>query len=326
VRYRNLGTSGLEVSVLGLGTNAFGGRADQDTSIRVLHHAVDNGITFIDTANIYTGTKSEEIIGKAFKGRRHEVILATKAGMKRGEGPNSRGSSRQHILKEVEGSLRRLQTDYIDLYQIHAFDPKTPLDETLRALDDLVTSGKVRYVGASNYSAWQMMKALSISESQRLVKYVSVQPGYSLADRGIERELIPFCVDQGIGIIPYFPLAGGILTGKYSGGSVPEGSQLEKNPNFAQRMDSARLELGEKVSKIAAEIGTSATALSLAWLMHQPAVSTVIAGATRESQIDENLKAVNLDLTEDILQTLDEISETFIYSPPFGSTPRGKRV
>jgi aryl-alcohol dehydrogenase-like predicted oxidoreductase len=324
MRYRNLGTSGLEVSLLGLGTNAFGGRADKETSIRVLHHAAANGITFIDTANIYTGTKSEEIIGEAFKGRRHEVILATKAGMKRGDGPNAKGSSRQHILQEVEGSLRRLQTDYIDLYQIHAFDPKTPLEETLRALDDLVSSGKVRYVGASNYSAWQMMKALSISESRRLIQYVSVQPGYSLADRGAERELIPFCIDQGIGVIPYFPLAGGILTGKYSGGAVPAGSQLEKNPGFAKRMDSARLALGERVARIAAEIGTSATALSLAWLMHQPAVSTVIAGATRESQIDENLKAVELELSADVLQALDEASEEFIYSPPFGSAPRRK--
>jgi 1-deoxyxylulose-5-phosphate synthase len=317
MRYRNLGTSGLEVSVLGLGTNAFGGRADKNTSIRVLHHAVDNGITFIDTANIYTGTKSEEIIGEAFEGRRHEVLLATKVGIKRGEGPNTRGSSRQHILKELEGSLRRLRTDYLDLYQIHIFDPKTSLDETLRALDDLVTSGNVRYVGVSNYAAWQMMKSLAISESQHLIKYVSVQPGYSLADRSVERELIPFCVDQGIGMIPYFPLAGGILTGKYSGGSVPSGSQLDKNPNFAQRVNSARVELGEQVAKIAAEIGTSATALSLAWLMHQPAVSTVIAGATRESQIDENLKAVNLDLTEDVLKSLDEVSKDFIYSPPF---------
>ncbi|MFC5447082.1 aldo/keto reductase [Paenibacillus aestuarii] len=317
MRYRNLGTSGLEVSVLGLGTNAFGGRADKPTSIRVLHHAVDRGITFIDTANIYTGTKSEEIIGEAFEGRRHEVILATKVGIQLGEGPNTRGSSRQHILKEIEDSLRRLRTDYIDLYQIHVFDPKTPLEETLRTLDDLVTSGKVRYVGASNYAAWQMMKSLAISERERLIKYVSVQPGYSLADRGVERELIPFCVDQGIGIIPYFPLAGGILTGKYSGGSVPKGSQLDLNPNFVRRVDSARVELGEQVAKIAAEIGTSATALSLAWLLHQPAVSTVIAGSTRESQIDENVKAVNLELTEDVLKALDEISKDFIYAPSF---------
>lgn len=324
MRFRNLGTSGLQVSVLGLGTNAFGGRADKATSIRTLHHAVDSGITFIDTANIYTGTKSEEIIGEAFEGRRDQVLLATKVGMKRGEGWNSSGSSRLHIMQEVEESLRRLRTDYIDLYQIHAFDPKTPLEETLRALDDLVSSGKVRYVGASNYSSWQLMKSLSISRSQGWSPYVSVQPGYSLADRGVERELVPFCVDQGIGLIPYFPLAGGILTGKYSGNSVPTGSQLEKNPNFAQRMDAARMELGERVAAIAAEIGTSATALSLAWLMHQPAVSTVIAGATRESQIDENVKAVELELSADVLAALDEASELFIYGRPFGSAPRKK--
>jgi aryl-alcohol dehydrogenase-like predicted oxidoreductase len=317
LRYRNLGASGLEVSVLGLGTNAFGGRADKAASIRVLHRAAEQGINFIDTANVYTGTQSEEIIGEAFEGRRHEVILATKVGLKRGDGPNSRGSSRLHIIRELEGSLRRLRTDYIDLYQIHAFDPKTPLEETLRALDDLVASGKVRYIGASNYAAWQMMKALSISERYGWSKFVSVQPGYSLADRGVERELIPFCVDQGIGVIPYFPLAGGILTGKYSGGAVPSGSHLDKNPNFARRMDAARLQLGEKVANIAAEIGTTATALSLAWLMHQPAVSTVIAGATREAQIDENVKAVDLELSEDILQALHEASKEFIYAPPF---------
>jgi aryl-alcohol dehydrogenase-like predicted oxidoreductase len=322
MRYRNLGNSGLQVSVLGLGTNAFGGRADKDTSIRVLHHAVENGITFMDTANVYTGTKSEEIIGEAFEGRRQDVILATKVGLKRGEGPNESGSSRQHIMRELEASLRRLRTDYIDLYQIHTFDPKTPLDETLRALDDLVTSGKVRYVGASNYSAWQMMKSLAISKNQGLIQFVSVQPGYSLADRGVEREIVPFCLDQGIGLIPYFPLAGGILTGKYSGGSIPSGSLLEKNPNFAQRMDIKRMELGDQVVKIAAEIGTSATALSLAWLLHQPAVSTVIAGATREAQIDENLKAVDLVLSDDVLQALDEASEQFVYASSFGSAAR----
>ncbi|WP_135547887.1 aldo/keto reductase [Paenibacillus cymbidii] len=317
MRYRNLGKSGLEVSVLGLGTNAFGGRADKETSIRVLHRAADLGITFFDTANIYTGTKSEEIIGEAFEGRRHEVLLATKAGIRRGEGPNSRGASRQHILREIEGSLRRLRTDYIDLYQIHTFDPQTPLEETLRVLDDLVTAGKVRYVGASNYAAWQMMKSLAVSDSRQLVKFVSVQPGYSLVDRGAERELVPFCVDQGIGLIPYFPLAGGILTGKYAGGAVPSGSQLDHNPRFSQRMNAARLETGEFVAKLAAEIGTTATALSLAWLMRRPAVSTVIAGATREAQIDDNLRAVDLELSEDVVRALDDASKEFVYSPPF---------
>lgn len=322
MRYRRLGTSGLQVSILGLGTNAFGGRADKETSIRVLHHAADSGINFIDTANVYTGTKSEEIIGEAFEGRRQDVLLATKVGMKRGPGPNDSGSSRHHIIRELEGSLRRLRTDYVDLYQIHAFDPKTPLEETLRALDDLVASGKVRYIGASNYSAWQMMKALAISKSEGLNAYVTVQPGYSLADRGVERELVPFCADQGIGIIPYFPLAGGILTGKYAGGSVPSGSQLEKNPNFAQRMDDERMELGDRVVRIAAEIGTTATALSLAWLMRNPVVSTVIAGATRESQIDDNLQAVELELSDTVLQQLNDASEPFIFARPFGSGGR----
>lgn len=322
MKYRQLGNSGLKVSVLGLGTNAFGGRADEETSIRVLHHAVDMGITFIDTANIYTGTRSEEIIGKAFEGRRQDVILATKVGMKMGEGPNDKGSSRHHIFDQVEQSLRRLRTEYIDLYQIHAFDPTTPLEETLHALNDLVTQGKVRYIGASNYAAWQMMKSLNISERHGLAKYVSIQPGYSLVDRGIELELVPFCLDQNIGIIPYFPLAGGILTGKYAGGAKPAGSLWDKNPNFESRMDPARMQMGETVLRMAEELGTTATALSLAWLMHQPAVSTVISGATREEQIDANVEAVNLELSQAVLDVLDEASFEFRYAPPFGSQPR----
>lgn len=325
MRYRQLGNSGLKVSVLGLGTNAFGGRADKETSIRVLHHAVDSGINFIDTANIYTATKSEEIIGEAFEGRRQDVILATKVGMKMGDGPNDSGSSRTHIMDQVEKSLRRLRTDYIDLYQIHAFDPTTPLEETLRALDDLVRSGKVRYIGASNYAAWQLMKSLAISDKYSLTKYVSVQPGYSLVDRGIERELVPFCLDQNIGVIPYFPLAGGILTGKYAGGNKPKGSLWDLNPNFESRMDPARMEVGEKVVEIASNLGTTATALSLAWLIAQPAVSTVISGATRETQIDSNVEAVNLTLSEETLDVLDEATEQFIYAPGFGSTGRRKK-
>lgn len=315
--YRKLGSSGLDVSLLGLGTNTFGGRADKPTSIRVLHHAIDQGITFIDTANIYTGTQSESIIGEGLSGRRHQVILATKVGMKRGDGPNEIGSSRIHIIKEIEDSLRRLRTDYIDLYQIHRYDPATPLEETLRTLDDLVTAGKIRYIGASNYAAWQLMKALTISERQGLAKYVSIQPGYSLVDRGVEREIVPLCLDQSIGLIPYFPLAGGILTGKYSGGAVPADSHLEHNPRFAQRVLPERLALADQVSRIAAEIGTTTTALSLAWLMHKPAVSTVIAGATREAQIDGNLKAVELQLSADVMRALDEASEAMVYARPF---------
>lgn len=324
MQYRRLGKSGLKVSTLGLGTNAFGGRADKETSIRVLHHAVDVGINFIDTANIYTDSKSESIIGEAFEGRRQDVIIATKVGMMRGTGPNDRGASRQHIMNEVENSLRRLKTDYIDLYQMHRFDTETPLEETLRALDDLVSSGKVRYIGSSNYTAWQIMESLAISEKHGYASYVSDQPGYSLADRTIERDLIPFAEAHHIGIIPFFPLAGGVLTGKYSKGQVPKGSLLEKNPRFADRMDPERIALGEFVVNLAQELGTTATALSLAWLMHRPAVATVIAGATRESQIDDNVQSVDLTLSTETMDALNEASEAFIYAPPFGSPPRKK--
>lgn len=324
MQYRHLGNSGLTVSVLGLGTNAFGGRADKATSIHVLHHAVDVGINFIDTANIYTDSRSEQIIGEAFAGRRHDVILATKVGMKTGEGPHDRGSSRQHILHEVEKSLTRLRTDYIDLYQIHVFDPYTPLDETLRTLDDLISAGKVRYIGASNYAAWQLMESLTVSDQLNLARYIAVQPGYSLADRRIEQELVPFCIAHNIGIIPYLPLAGGILTGKYSGGQIPGESLLAKNPRFQERLDERRLAMADRVAHIASELNTSATALSLAWLMHQPQVGTVIAGATRNSQVDENVKAVDLILTADVLNQLDEASDDFLYVRPFGSTTRRK--
>ncbi|QQE79081.1 aldo/keto reductase [Alicyclobacillus sp. SO9] len=317
MEYRHLGNSGLEVSVMGLGTNSFGSRSDKDTSLRILHTAMDAGVNFIDTANIYSGTKSEEIIGEGLKGRRHEVVLATKAGLPRHEGPNGRGSSRSHLFLQIEKSLRRLQTDYIDLYQIHSFDPHTPLEETLRALDDLVRSGKVRYIGASNYAAWELMKALAISDRLGLARYISIQPSYSMADRGPERELTPMCSSEGIGIIPYFPLAGGILTGKYQDGKAPKGSRGETNPNFMERLDEQRLQLGAKVTETAAELSTTASALSLAWLYTRPAVSTVIVGASRPNQVEDNLKSVSLSLDNAVLENLNEASASFVYGVPF---------
>lgn len=317
--YRRLGNSGLQVSALGLGTNSFGGRADQDTSVRILHHALDCGINFIDTANIYTGTESERIIGEALAGgRRQSAVLATKAGLIRGHGPNERGSSRIHLQRELEGSLRRLKTDYVDLYQIHSFDPHTPLEETLRTLNDLVTAGKIRYIGASNYAAWELMKALGISERLGLTRYVSIQPSYSLADRTVEQELVPLCLDQGLGVIPYFPLAGGILTGKYNT-ATPVGSRAEKDPNFAQRLDSERITLGEQVAKLAHDLGVTTSALSLAWLMQRPAVATIIVGATRVEQVEDNLASVSLTLTNETLAELDRLSEPFRTRAPFAS-------
>jgi len=320
MKYRRLGGSGLKLSALGLGTNAFGKRADEEASVRVLDFAIGNGINFIDTANIYAGTESERIIGKALAGRRHEVILATKAGLPKGKGPYDKGSSRHHLMQELEGSLKRLQTDYVDLYQIHTFDPETPLEETLRTLDDMVRSGKVRYIGASNYAAWEMMKALGISEKLGLHRYVSNQVCYSLADRTPERELVPLCEDQGVGIIPYYPLAGGILTGKYtSAEAVPAGSRAETDPNFTRFLQDDRLELGREVARLAAELGCTPGALSLAWLMHQPVVSSVIVGATRVEQMSDNLASVELSLSADVLDKLDQLTDKYVHGKPFAT-------
>lgn len=322
MKYRYLGKSGLQVSALGLGTNSFGSRADEAASIRIIHQALELGINFIDTANIYTGTESERIIGEAIKDRRHEVVLATKAGLVRDKGPNGQGSSRFHIMREIEGSLRRLKTDYIDLYQIHTFDPNTPLEETLRALDDLVRSGKVRYIGASNYAAWELMKALGISERMGLSGYVSIQPSYSLADRTPEQELIPLCLDQGIGVIPYYPLAGGILTGKYGDGKqVPEGSRVHKEPSsyISSMLNDNYMQLSQQVAQIANELGTTSSALSLAWLMASPAVSTIIVGASSAEQVVKNAESVSLHLSPETMEALDRISLPFRYGQPFAS-------
>jgi len=318
MKYRRLGRSGLEVSLLGLGTNAFGKRADEDTSIRIIHHAIDRGINFIDTANIYAGTESERIIGEALVGKRHNAVLATKAGLPTGTGPHSRGSSRYHLQQELEQSLRRLKTDYIDLYQIHTFDPNTPLEETLRTLDDFVSSGKVRYIGASNYTAWEFMKALGISDHQGFARYVSSQTCYSLADRTPEQELIPMCLDQGVGLIPYFPLAGGILSGKYlTAGQTPQGSRADTDPGFNRFLNDRTITLGQQVSKLAADRGYTPSALSLAWLMDQPVVSTVIVGATKVQQLEDNLQSLDVQLTPELTQSLQEVSEPFSEGKPF---------
>lgn len=317
MHYPSLGNSGLHVSVMGLGTNSFGGRADRETSIRIIHRALDLGITFLDTANIYTGTLSEQIIGEALADRRHQAVIATKAGFPMGDGPNDKGASRLHLRRELEASLRRLRTDYVDLYQIHSFDPKTPLEETLLTLDGMVREGKVRYIGASNYAAWELMKALALSDRMHLTRYISVQPCYSLADRTVEQELVPLCLDQGVGIIPYFPLAGGILSGKYTSGQMPAGSRMEKEPRFARYLNEERLDLGRQVSALAAATGTTPAALSLAWLVQKPAVATVIVGATSEQQLDQNVEATRISIDPDTFAQLEEVSISFRYKHPF---------
>lgn len=315
MEYRILGQSGLRVSVMGLGTNALGGRAAEDVSREIVLTAIDRGVTLIDTANIYTSGQSESILGRVLEGRRHEVVLATKAGMAAGEGPYRRGASRRHLLAEVEASLRRLCTDYIDLFQVHAFDPATPLEETLRTLEDLVRSGKVRYVGASNYRAWQLMKALAVSERRGWERYASVQPSYSLADRTVEAELVPLCLDQQVGIIAYFPLAGGLLTGKYHANAAPPpDSRAAVNPRFGSRLleSQQNLDLAAEVAAVARSLEVSPAQVALAWLLARPAVASAIAGATRPSQVMENLGALDVHLDPTTTARLDEASRPFL--------------
>jgi aryl-alcohol dehydrogenase-like predicted oxidoreductase len=311
--YRKLGRSGLSVSAYALGTNAFGGRADEETSIAIIHHALDHGVNLIDTANVYTNSNSERIIGKALRGRRDQAVVATKCALKVGDGPNDEGASRTHIMREIDRSLGRLATDYVDLYQIHTWDERTPLEETMRALDDLVRAGKVRYVGCSNYAAWQVTRALWVSDRRGLVHYDSVQPAYSPADRRIEAELVPCCLAEGLGLLVYFPLAGGVLTGKYKPGSPPpQGSRAVTQPQFAQRLTEQNLRLAQDMAGLASEIGSTISQLTLAWVMSRPGITSVLVGATKVAQQEENLKAVDLKVPQQILNRVTELSAAFV--------------
>jgi aryl-alcohol dehydrogenase-like predicted oxidoreductase len=313
MEYRRLGSSGLNVSEVGLGTNNFGGRINQQQTTRVLQQAIDLGINFIDTADIYGGGLSEEFIGKGLSGRRHDVLLATKVGGSTGQGANDYGASRQHIMGQVEVSLRRLDTDYIDLYQIHFPDPGTPIDETMRALDDLVREGKVRYVGCSNFFSWQICEALWTSRIGNQTHFVSVQPEYSLVNRDIEREVLPFCRAYQVGVIPYFPLASGFLTGKYrSGEAVPEGTRFSFMTAMQDKyMTDRNFVLLERLEGFAQERGHTVGELAIAWLLANHLVSSVIAGATTTEQVVVNANSSDWRLTsEDMADVLELITQS----------------
>jgi 1-deoxyxylulose-5-phosphate synthase len=270
-------------------------------------------VNLLDTANIYTGGNSERIIGNALRGRRGNAVLATKCGMPVGVGPNDEGSSRWHIMREVERSLHRLGTDYIDLYQIHQSDPRTPGEETLRALDDLVHQGKVRYIGCSNYAAWQLCQALWASDRCGLARFESTQPEYSPANRRIEAELVPLCLDEGVGILAYFPLADGLLTGKYRAGSPPPaGSRAATEPRYADRLTDRNLKLVQEMERVAAENGTTIVQITLAWVMNRPGITSALVGATRVTQQEENLAAVDLTLDSDVMDRITDLSAEFI--------------
>ena len=311
MQYRNLGSSGLKVSAIGLGTNQFGGKVDLETTKNILAAALEAGVNFIDTADIYQEGRSEEFIGQALAGKRSGVLLATKVYSEVGEGPNDRGASRHHILQGVEASLRRLKTDTIDLYQIHVWDENTPIDETLRALDDLVHAGKVRYIGASNFSAWQLTWANALAELRSWNKFVSIQPHYHMLERGIEAELVPACKYFDIGILPYFPLAGGFLTGKYvQGEPAPAGSRGESSQYVQRYMTPENFARVKKLTAFAQEHEHSLNDLAHTWLLAQPQISSVISGATSVAHVQANAAAGEGQLTEDELRQVNEILES----------------
>lgn len=306
--YRRLGASGLRVSVIGLGGNTFGRYVDERGTAQVVSAALDLGVNFFDTANIYSAGVSEELLGKALRGNRERALIATKVGMRAGPGPNENGSSRKHIFDSVHASLDRLDIDYIDLLQIHRFDDDTPLEETLDALNDLVRAGDVRYIGSSNYDAWRLTQALWISDRGRLASFISAQPQYNLLSREIERDLIPACLEFGVGVIPYSPLAAGVLTGKYRPDQpAPEHTRGYNNPNFAARLNRADLETVQRLDAWARERGRTVGELALAWLAAQPAVSTVIAGVRSPEQVAANVAAGDWKLSPDDLSAIDSL-------------------
>ena len=312
MEYVNLGRTGLKVSRICLGTNMFGeGYVDDSRAISVVDAALDNGINFIDTADLYNDGKSEVVVGKALVGKRHDVVIGTKGFAPIGPGVNDRGLSRKHVIDAVEGSLRRLGTDYIDLYQVHWWDPYTPIEETLRTLDNLVRQGKIRYIGCSNFAAWQLTKALWVSDSLGLERFESIQLLYNLKERDIEREMAPLCLDQEVGIMPYLLLMGGLLTGTYDRHSGPR-----KDSHLASRHaaeDKTRwwndqtFHMVSELSSIALELGYSPAQIAQAWALHKPGVNSIVVGSSRPEQIAENARAVDLRLPPDIMERLDSL-------------------
>ena len=308
MEYRQLGNSGVRVSVIGMGTNQFGRKVDQAGVNEIIDAAQDLGINFIDTADVYTGSDSEKTLGNALKGRWDKFVLATKVYFKMGDGPNDYGASRYHIMNGVEASLRRLQSDHIDLYQMHRWDPLTPIEETMRALDDLVSSGKVRYIGASAYAAWQLAQANLLADMRGWSRFVTVQSHYHMLEREVEKEVIPYCQAENVGFIPYFPLAGGFLTGKYTReAGAPEGSRGESSEYVQAYMTDANYTKVEKLTTWAQERDHTMAELAHAWLLAQPQVCSVISGLTRLAHLQQNAKAADWQLTAEDIGEINNI-------------------
>jgi 1-deoxyxylulose-5-phosphate synthase len=318
-----LGRTGLQVSRLCLGTMTFGLQCDEKTSTAVLDGAAEGGIDFLDTSDAYplggdlaTHGRTEEILGRWLRGKRDRFIVATKCFAQTGPAPFHGGNSRKHILDAVDASLRRLQTDYIDLYQLHGYDPKTPIDETLGALDDLVRSGKVRYTGCSNFQTYQLVRAVGRSETLGLTRFDSVQPRYNLLFREVEREMLPFCDEEGVGVISYNPLAGGLLSGKHKRGAPPaEGTRFSLGAAGSRYQNrywrDREFDSVEQLAAVANEAGVSLVTLAVAWVLANPAVTSPIIGASRPDQLDASLRAAEFELDLELKARLDELTHEY---------------
>ena len=331
MEYRPLGRSGLMVSELCLGCMTFGREIDEAASAKMIHTYLEAGGNFIDTADVYSKGTSEEITGRALRTVRDDVVLATKVRSAMGKGPNDVGASRKHIAQACEASLTRLGTDYIDLYQVHAWDGLTPLEETLSALTDLVHQGKVRYLGVSNFSGWQIAKAAAVSGTRGFERFVSLQPQYSLVERHIEYDVVPACLEEGLGIIPWGPLGQGWLTGKYRRGRPPpEGTRIataaeDFEEAWGKRATERNWRIVDEVGAIAGECGRSCAQVALNWLLRRPGVTSPIVGATKLEQLEDNLAAVGWSLPDEQVRRLDEVSAPEpIY--PYGFIARAQRA
>jgi len=300
MEYRSLGTTGAKVAPLCLGTMMFGGPTDETDSIALMHRALDAGINFFDTANVYNEGQSEVVVGKAIGDRRDRVVLATKGRQRTGAGPNDAGSSRLHLMRELDRSLKRLNTDYVDVYYAHAPDETTPLDELLRAFDDMVRSGRVHYVACSNFRAWQVCEGLWTSDRLNLHRFACVQPLYNIVNRDIEVELLPFCRNHGLGVVSYSPLARGILTGKYRAGTAfPEGSRAARNDKriLQAEMRDASLEIAQDLVAHCVQKGATPSNFALAWVLANSIVTSVIIGPRTREQLEDNLECLDLVIT-----------------------------
>jgi 1-deoxyxylulose-5-phosphate synthase len=333
--YKNLGRTGLKVSTLALGGLAWGAKLDEAESIPLIKRAISEGINFIDTADLYGKVdfsaprrgQSEEIVGKAIKGERHSVVLATKVCARVGTGINDIGLNRKHIMEGIENSLRILQTDYIDLYYAHAFDYTTPLEETLRAMDDLVHQGKVRYIGCSNFRAWQLCKSLWLSDRHNLSRFDCIQSAYNLLARDVEDELLPLCIDEGVGVAVWSPLGGGLLTGKYDKND-PNQPPPQGRGGYKNLWQAANFEAIKILKKAAEENGHSVTQLAIAWLLNNAAITSVVCGVTSDTQLKENLSAIEVKLSTNEIAACDAVWKMLSPQPkmPGPSVSESERI